>query len=210
MGVLGLVIGPSGSGKSTSLINLVNYDIKVFGATGKRLPFRTQKTINSRAGYRDIYDSLLANESRCYVIDDSTYLMQFDNFRRAKEKGYDKYTTMSVSFEKLLEASMDTDFDTTVYFLHHPQFSDAGATKPQTVGRMIDNQLNMEGLFDIILECGIEDGRHVFFTNEHGIAKTPLHMFHERVIDNDLYAVDETLREYWGMKKLAEGGSNAD
>lgn len=202
MGVLGMVLGPSGSGKSTSLLRLGCENVEVFGVTGKRLPFRTPMPIRTRAGYRDIYEALLANESRCYVIDDSTYLLQFDNFRRAQEKGYDKFVTMALSFETLLEAAMATNEDTTVYFLHHPQFSDAGSPKPQTVGKMLDNQLNMEGLFDIILECGVEDGRHVFFTNEHGIAKTPLGMFEERVIANDLDLVDRTVREFWGMTPL--------
>ena len=64
-----------------------------------------------------IYDALRRNESRCYVIDDSTYLMQLDNFRHAQEKGFDKFVTMAVSFETLLEAAMATSDDTTVYFM---------------------------------------------------------------------------------------------
>lgn len=207
MGVLSMVLGPSGSGKSTSLARLSG-PVEVFGCTGKRLPFRGGPACRTRAGYREIYDALTANESRCYVIDDSTYLMQLDNFRRAQEKGYDKFVVMALSFETLLEAAMGTDDDTTVYFLHHPQFGEDGTSKPQTIGKMLDNQLCVEGLFDIILECGIADGSHVFWTNSRGIAKTPYGMFGEQMIDNDLSAVDRTIREYWGMAPLdAEGGA---
>lgn len=209
MGVLTMVLGPSGSGKSTSLLRLCGEGVEVFGCTGKRLPFRARVPMTARAGYPEIYTALKQNGSRCYVVDDSTYLMQFDNFRRAQDKGYDKFVAMAQNFEALLEAAMATDDDTTVYFLHHPQFSDAGATKPQTVGKMLDNQLCLEGLFDLILECGVEDGRHVFFTNEHGLSKTPLGMFEARVMDNDLGAVDAAVREYWGMAPLRGGGLHA-
>lgn len=200
MGVLTMVLGQSGSSKSTSIMSLPREATKVFSATGKRLPFRMPMEVQRRAGYRNIYDALRKNDKRIYVIDDSTYLMQLDNFRRAQEKGYDKFVTMALSFERLLEAAMATDDDTTVYFLHHPQFGDDGDARPQTIGKMLDNQLCIEGLFDIVLECAVVDGRHVFFTNEHGIAKTPLNMFDEQTIPNDLAEVDKVIREFWGMK----------
>lgn len=202
MGVLTMVLGPSGSGKSTSLMNLCADDIEIFSATGKRLPFRSSVKVRKNAGYRDIYDALRANKSHVYVIDDSTYLMQLDNFRRAQEKGFDKFVTMALSFERLLEAAMATSDDTTVYFLHHPQFGESGEAKPQTIGKMLDNQLCIEGLFDIVLECAVTDGAHVFYTNEHGIAKTPLGMFEEQAIPNDLALVDSVVRSYWGMAPL--------
>lgn len=209
MGVLTMVLGPSGSGKSTSIRGLPAEGVEVFGVTGKRLPFKTALPIRTRAGYREIYDALRKNGSRCYVIDDSTYLMQFDNFRRASERGYEKYVAMAVSFETLLEAAMATGDDTTVYFLHHPQFADGVGGRPQTVGRMLDEKLCVEGLFDIVLECTAEEGRHAFRTNGSGVAKSPLGMFPEREIPNDLGLVDCTIREFWGMAPLGgeEGGS---
>lgn len=170
MGTLAMVLGPSGSGKSTSLMGLGNKNVEVFAVTGKRLPFRAKMDVHARAGYREIFEALRENRALGYVIDDSTYLMQFDNFRHAKEKGYDKFLQMAVAFETLLEGAMATSDDTIVYFLHHPQFSEEGTAKPQTIGKMLDNQLCVKGLFSIVLECGVEDGRHVFWTNEHGIA----------------------------------------
>ena len=203
-----MVKGPTGSGKSTSLLNLPRGCVEVFGVTGKRMPFRTPLAVHLNAGYREIYAALRRNDFRCYVIDDSTYLMQFDNFRRAKEKGYDKFVDMAVNFQTLLDAAARTDADTTVWFLHHPQFGEEGGSKPQTIGRMLDNQLCVEGLFDVILECEIVEGRHVFFTNEHGLAKTPLNMFEEQVVPNDLAKVDAALREFWGMAPL--GGARRE
>ena len=200
MGVLVMVLGPSGSGKSTSLRHVGYEGTMVFGSTGKRLPFKgSALSVHAHAGYRDIYDALVANKARRYVVDDSTYLMQFDNFAHARERGYDKFVTMALSFETLLDAATRTNEDTTVYLLHHPSFADDGSCKPQTIGKMLDNQLCIEGLCDCILECAVEEGQHVFYTNERGIAKTPYGMFAERTIPNDLALVDKTIRDFWGM-----------
>ena len=202
MGALVMVIGPSGSGKSTSLRNFKEGEVGIFNTAGKPLPFRNRLKTAHRAGYDTIKRTLKANSLNAYVIDDSTYLMQFDAFRYAKVKGYDKFVDMAQDFEQLLEAAMATDEDTIVYFLHHPQFADDGTAKPQTVGRMLDNQLNVEGLFPIVIECKVKDGEHVFVTNGEGIAKSPMEML-PPVMGNDLREVDALIREYWGMAPLA-------
>lgn len=209
MGVLVMPLGPSGSGKSTSVKSLLDQGgCEVFCVTAKRLPFPgSYPGVKKRCGYREIYDALVANESRSYVVDDSTYLMQLDNFARAKEKGFDKFVTMALSFERLLEAAMATSDDTVVYFLHHPQFAEDGTAKPQTIGKMLDNQLCIEGLFDIVLEAKVVDGRHVFCTNGEGISKSPAGMFSDELIDNDLLAVDSAIRDYWGMAPLTGGAA---
>ena len=204
-----MVIGPSGSGKSTSLRGFDPGEVGIFNTAGKPLPFRKRLEKVDRASYDMIKATLAANNKRAYIIDDSTYLMQFDAFRYAKVKGYDKFVDMAQDFEQLLEAAMATDEDTIVYFLHHPQFADDGTAKPQTVGKMLDNQLNIEGLFPIVIECKVKDGEHVFVTNGEGIAKSPMEML-PAVMENDLKAVDTAIRAYWGLKPLAEGGdSNA-
>lgn len=207
MGILVMVKGVSGSGKTTSAANLPSEGVEIFSVTGKRLPYRGTQNVKRNASYEDIFLALRANDSKVFLIDDSTYLMQFDNFRLAREKGYDKFVDMAIRFERLLRAASMTDDDTTVYFLHHPQFGDDGGLRPQTVGKMLDSQLCVEGLFDLMLECEVEDGRHCFFTNEHGLAKSPVGML-PRVMDNDLSEVDRLIREYWGMAPLAEGGGS--
>ena len=70
----------------------------------------------------------------------------------------------------------------------------------QTVGKMLDNQLTVEGLFSVVLLCRTDGSRHWFETQSDGFttAKSPMGMF-PREIDNDLKAVDMTIREYWGF-----------
>lgn len=202
MGTLCMVIGESGSGKSTSLRNFEPDEVGIFNVAGKPLPFRKRLPSADNCTYKTIKSSLAKNALRAYVVDDSTYLMQFDMFKHAKETGYGKFTDMALEFEELLRAAMSTSLDTVVYFLHHPQFADDGRMKPQTVGKMLDNQLNVEGLFPIVIECRVEDGKHVFVTNGEGIAKSPMGML-EPTMDNDLKAVDTAIREYWQLAPLS-------
>ena len=92
-----------------------------------------------------------------------------------------------------------------VYFLHHTERTDDGRLKAKTLGKMLDNQLTVEGLFSIVLLCQVEGTEHFFITNSDGSnpAKSPMEMF-EMKIDNDLKMVDETVREYYGLREGEE------
>lgn len=211
MGNLVMVLGKSGSGKSASLRSFAPGEAGVFSVAGKRLPFRSELPVmTQRVSYTTIMRTLTANNLRCYVIDDAGYLMQFDNFSRAKETGYAKFTDMALAFEKLLRVAMQTDEDTNVYFLMHPDTDDMGREKPKTIGRMLDEKLCVEGLFPIVLDCEVQVGedvvpRHVFVSENDGrnLAKAPMGMF-DAVMDNDLRAVDASIRAYWGMRPIAD------
>ena len=210
MGNLVMVLGKSGSGKSTSLRNFGADEVGVFSVAGKRLPFRGDLPVVQHADYRRIADVIAANRRRAYVIDDATYLMQFDNFARAKETGYGKFTDMAVAFQQLLRSASWTDDDTNVYFLMHPDLDEYGREKPKTIGKMLDEKLCVEGLFPIVIDARViqgEDGkpRHVFVTENDGtnLAKAPMDML-PPVMENDLKAVDTAIREYWGMRPITD------
>ena len=216
MGNLIMVLGKSGSGKSTSLRNFAPDEVGVFSVAGKRLPFRSELPTLNHAGYKRIMDVIAANKRRCYVIDDATYLMQFDNFSRARETGYGKFTDMAVAFQQLMQRASWTDDDTNVYFLMHPDSDDMGREKPKTIGKMLDEKLCVEGLFPIVIDARViqgEDGkpRHVFVTENDGVnlAKAPMGML-PPTMDNDLAEVDRLIREYWGMKPIVERSEDAE
>lgn len=212
MGVIVMVIGKSGSGKSTSLRNFEDGTIGVINVAGKPLPFKKHLPTMVTSDYEVIKKTLQSGRYNAYVIDDSTYLMQFESFNRAHEKGYDKFTDMAVHFKTLLDTATQTPPDTVVYFMHHPNFADDFSSKPQTIGKMLDNQLNIEGLFPIVIECAIKDGEHVFITTSNGlnIAKAPVDLeTGERMLPetmpNDLKAVDDAIRAFWGLAPLVAG-----
>lgn len=211
MGVPVLVLGPSGSGKSTSLRNFEQSEVAVLNVAGKPLPFRKKLDTLNHARYGQIHQALAANKRRAYVIDDSQYLMAFDSFAKAKQKGFDKFVEMAVSFEGMLEAAGRTNADTVVYFLHHSEQGDDGRVKAKTIGKMLDNQLTVEGLFPIVLLAECNDGQYRFITNSDGTnpCKSPIDML-DNPMDNDLKAVDTAIREYWGMKPLLDAPASGD
>ena len=210
MGNLIMILGKSGSGKSTSLRNFKPDEVGVFSVAGKRLPFRSELPVVQHASYQRIMEIMAANRRRCYVIDDATYLMQLDNFARAKEVGYQKFTDMAVAFQQLLQRASWTSEDTNVFLLMHPDTDDMGREKPKTIGKMLDEKLCVEGLFPIVIDARVQQGedgrpRHVFVTENDGtnLAKAPMGML-PAVMDNDLKAVDTAIREYWGMAPIVD------
>lgn len=206
MGVSVLILGHSGSGKSTSLRNFTEDEVRVLNVAGKPLPFRRNLLKMDNPTYEEIAWALKSNEAKAYIIDDANYLMAFENFRKAKDKGYDKFTAMAVNFEQLLEAANKAPKDTVTYFLMHIDYDDTGRAKPKTIGKMLDNQLNIEGMFPIVLMAYKDDTGFHFATQSDGSTpvKAPIDMFADSVIDNDLKAVDTAIREYWGLSPLSD------
>lgn len=199
MGIPVLVLGASGSGKSTSIRNFEPDEVGIFNVAGKPLPFRKKIPKVDNATYEKIYKVLKEPKLKKYVIDDSQYLMAFESFDHAKETGYGKFTNMALNFRNLIDFIIrGTPNDVIVYMLHHTELSEDGKLKAKTLGKMLDNQLTVEGLFSIVLLCQVEGSEHFFITNSDGSnpAKSPMEMF-EMKIDNDLKMVDTTIREYY-------------
>lgn len=196
-----MILGESGSGKSTSLRNFDPDEIGIFNVASKPLPFRKKLKKINRATYETILKGLSAAKLKCYAIDDSQYLLAFEAFDHAKETGYGKFTDIALNFRNLIDFVIrGTPGDCIVYFLHHTEITDTGRVKAKTIGKMLDNQLTVEGLFSIVLLCKTDGTRHYFETQSDGYttAKSPMEMF-EREIDNDLKMVDTTIREYYEL-----------
>lgn len=207
MGIPILILGASGSGKSTSLRNFDPNEIGIFNVASKPLPFRKKLPKVDNATYTTIYKGLTDPKLKKYVIDDSQYLMAFESFDHAKETGYGKFTNMALNFRNLINYVVtQLPPDVIVYFLHHTEVAEDGRLKAKTLGKMLDNQLTVEGLFSIVLLCQVEGSEHFFITNSDGSnpAKSPMEMF-EQKIDNDLKMVDDTIREYYDMNEKKGG-----
>lgn len=206
-----MILGESGSGKSASLRNFKNGEVCVFSVAGKRLPFKNDwgKNVIRLATYGLIKRGVNSGKYKTYVIDDSQYLMAFDAFSRAQEKGYDKFTDMAVNFYDLLQACKKAPDDAIVYFLHHCDTDDRGFIKPKTQGKMLDNQINIAGLFTTVLIAKTDGSDHWFETQNDGmsVAKSPIGMFSENKIPNDLAMVNATIRAYYGMDEEEKDGA---
>lgn len=203
MGIPVLVLGESGSGKSCSLRNFNKEDVVIYNIAGKPLPFKKQLNKADNVNYTQIKNNMQKGNFKTYVIDDSQYLMAFEMFDRAKELGYNKFTDVALNFRGLVDFVIrSTPADVIVYFLHHTETTDTGKVKAKTSGKMLDNQLTLEGLFSIVLLCKTDGQEHYFETQSDGYStcKSPMGMF-DLKIDNDLKMVDEKIREYYELNK---------
>lgn len=202
MGIGVLILGHSGSGKSTSMRNCTADRFGIINVQGKPLPFKSDlKTFNSDS-YLDIMAVLKNSRTPSVVIDDSQYLMSHEFMYRAYEKGYEKYSSIGANFFQLLETIRHLPNDKIVYLMHHIEFDEAGREKAKTVGKMVDNYIVVEGCFAIVLKAVADNKGYHFHTKTNGAdpVKTPLNLFEEEVIDNDLLLVDNTIRSYYGIE----------
>ena len=201
MAVLVMIYGQSGTGKSTSLRNFTNDEVAVINVSGKPLPFRNKLTTYDTDSYSKISSALNKIERKSIVIDDATYLMVNEFMRTAKVAGYQKYTDMAVNFNSLVAQASQLANDKIVYFLGHSDLKDDGTEHFKTIGKMLDNYVTVEGKFTIVLKTVVQDGKYYFSTHNSGqdTVKSPLGMFEDNYVDNDLKAVDTIIREYYGI-----------
>ena len=226
MGVL--LMGSSGSGKSTSLRNLPAEETAIINITNKPMPFRNKdgKTIVTLENlkkdgekdlpYEELYKRLIANikgtKKKIIVIDDSSYMMAFENFEKSTSKGYDKFTTMAKNYYDLIKSAISCGDEKIVYIITHEEIDDVNQIyRPKTIGKMLSNQLVIEGLFSIVLRSVYKNGEYIFQTQNDGtsVCKSPMDMFEEKEIPNDLFEVDKIIREYYGFKPLGESNEKA-
>lgn len=207
MGIPVLILGESGSGKSASLRNFDPEDVSIFNVAAKPMPFRKKLPMKATSDYSAIMSCIAKSNKKAFVIDDSQYLMCFESFRKAKDTGFGKFTDIALNFYNLVQFVItQTAPDVIVYFLQHTETdSNTGKVKAKTMGKMLDNQLTLEGLFSIVLMCITDGKKHNFVTQSDGYTtcKSPMEMFPE-VIDNDLKAVDQTIREYYELNNRKE------
>ena len=203
MGIPVLILGESGSGKTYSIKNMDPDKVGVFLVEKPRLPFRKEFKCKKSATYMDILRTLADPKLKQYVIDDSQYLLVNEFFDRAGETGYQKFTDMALNFRNLIHFVINkAPDDVIVYFLHHTETDSNGKVKAKTIGRMLDEKLTVEGLFDIVLRTQVDPDGHWFVTQTNGYdtVKSPEEMFSLKV-PNDLALVDKTIRAYYGMEE---------
>lgn len=201
MAVLVMVYGHSGSGKSASLRNFDPEQVAVINVLGKPLPFRSNMKTYITNDYGKIDIAIHSTKRKSIVIDDATYLMTGEFMRNAKVAGYQKFTDMAANFNTLLMRAKELPDDVVVYFFGHSERDGDGGEKFKTIGKLLDEKVCVEGYFTIVLKTVVQDGRYLFSTRNDGMdtVKTPLGMFNDALIENDLAAVDKTIREYYNI-----------
>lgn len=213
MGLPVLIIGESGSGKSTSMRNFQPGELGIINVSRKPLPFRTSLKCVNTDNYMQIDDTITKAKAKSLVIDDAQYLMANEFMRNAKVNGYQKFTDIALNFWTLVQTVVnDLPDQKIVYFMAHTERDASGNEKMKTIGKMLDEKITIEGLFTIVMKTVVQDGRYMFSTQTNGqdTVKTPMGMFNQPLIDNDLRMVDMTIREYYGLPKNINQEENKD
>ena len=208
-----LILGESGTGKSASLRNFKRGEIGIINVAGKPLPFRSDLATLKTDDYKKVTDALKRMQTPSAAVDDAQYLMANEFMRRSGEMGYQKFTDIGKNFWSLIAETVCRDMpsDKIVYFLSHIERDQNGNEKIKTIGKMLDEKITVEGLFTIVLKTHVEDGKYTFYTQNSGsdTVKSPIGMFADLQIPNDLKYVDDTIREYYNIQ-IKKDGANDD
>lgn len=212
MGLPIFLIGLSGTGKTIGIRNLDKSHTVVCLVEKQRLPFKGTFPMTIKNASYAMITALFKEigegkrpDIKIIVIDDSQYLIVNEFFDKASEKGYDKFTSMALNFRNLIHwVNIGLPDDVTVYFLHHAQVDEFGRTKAKTVGKLLDEKLTVEGCFDVVLMTERNQDGWWYRTHSTGNdpVKSPMGMFDDDLIPNDLAVVDAKIREYYEMEAV--------
>ena len=214
------IVGATGTGKSTSIKHLDPKTTYIINTAKKELPFKgSEKLYNpENKNYKEIDEiteitrhiktiSEKAPHIKNIVIEDSNYMMAFRMADKATEVGYTKFTVMAKDMVDLFREARRLRDDLKIFYFSHPEtVEDNGEIvgyKMKTSGKMLDNQIVLEGLFTICLYTHVEDTKeganYHFITNRFKKypAKSPDGMFSEIKIPNNLQIVANTIDEYY-------------
>jgi hypothetical protein len=118
---------------------------------------------------------------------------------------YAVYDSLATNFWKIINSINALPPEKVVYVFMHEDVSDTGKVKPKTIGKMLDQTVCIEGFFSIVLRAEKVDGKYIFQTTSDGLSvtKSPMGMFPSE-IENDLLAVDKTIRAYYSINSNKE------
>ena len=214
------IVGETGTGKSTAIKHLNPEETYIINVAKKELPFKgSEKLYNTEnKNYKEVDDpvqvtkllktiSEKATHIKNVVIEDSNYLMGFRMVDKATEVGYTKFSVMAKDMVDMFRTARKLRDDLVIFYFSHPEtIEDSGEIigyKIKTAGKLIDNQVLLEGLLTVCLYTDVEDTKdganYSFLTNRYRKrpAKSPDGMFDKLKIPNNLQVVKDSTIEYY-------------
>ena len=215
------IVGSTGTGKSTSIKHLNPKETYIINTAKKELPFKgADKLYNAEnKNYKEVDEiteitrllktiSEKAPHIKNIVIEDSNYMMAFRMADKATEVGYTKFTILAKDMVELFREARKLRDDLKVFYFTHPETIEDGGEiigyRIKTSGKMLDNQINLEGLFTICLYTHVDENKdgtasYNFVTNRFKKypAKSPDGMFEDIKIPNNLQVVVDTIDNYY-------------
>lgn len=216
MSIATLILGSSGSGKSTSLRSLDPSKTLLIQCIKKPLPFKAtgwkvRITDKSKGNVFQTSDPakiekiMRGSPHEIVVIDDYQAVMVNELMSRSTEKGYDKFTDIGKNAWNIFNAAGDLAEHRRIYILAHTQTDDFGQVRMKTVGKLVDQHIVPEGFFTIVLRTEVINGNYKFSTQTNGqdCCKSPMGMFDDAHIDNDLMEVDKAITSFYELETTA-------
>ena len=207
------IMGESGAGKTTSMRNLdpkttyyLDCDKKGLSWKGWKNQYNAEnKNYRCTDKQNEVLGIMQGINDKCpniktIIIDTLNGIMVADEMRRSKEKGYDKWMDLAVSVYGIIDYALTMRDDITVIFVCHSQTvrDDSGYmfTSIKTNGQKL-SKIGLETKFPIVLYAKCVDGQYLFETQANfSTAKTPMGMFAEKTIPNDIAEVLKVVEEY--------------
>jgi len=216
MAIVVSIAGYSGTGKSRSFKNMDWDKTFLIRCNHKPLPFKNKlkkwdsktKTGNyiissDYTFIQQVLKKLPEYGFKAIIIDDSTHLITDHFMKTAMEKGFDKFAIMALNYYNLLKTAEALPEDVRVYFINHLDETPNGEFKIKTIGKMLDEKVDIPSLLTIAIGSKRTDNGYKFQLQNSGydFFKSPEDMFEEEEIDNDLKIVDDAIIDYYGLEK---------
>lgn len=196
--------------KTTYIINVLKKPLP-FPGSGKN--FNIERKNMAPISEWDRITSLLQAisdkrpEIKDVIVDDASFIMSIEFFKRARETGYTKFAEIGDHMFQVTNTAKNLREDLNVVFMFHEDLQLVDGFAPQrkikTIGKMLEDKFTPEALFTVLLYTNVEKNKdkvsYNFVTNQWGDipAKSPLGMFKDIQVDNDLAKVISTINKYY-------------
>jgi adenylate kinase family enzyme len=193
------VLGNPGTGKSTSLRNMKKEDVSYITVTGKELPFRSTIVPVPVRTMAEVQQMVVKAKKPTVVIDDVNYLFTKEVFGASeKTDKWDVYDKISKDFYKIVQSILNKDTDQNFYLFGHLEDPDSTMKALKTLGQATRKNNNPEGWTNIVFESTVELDEFVFKVKTDGTGvKSPMEMFSETTVPNDLKIVNDKINKYY-------------
>ena len=205
-----IIVGPSGSGKSTSLSSLNPKTTAVLNTERKQLPFKNAKEfmnvpIKSVSEFHSALDKAMESDKiKTIVIESFTSLIEII-FREAdiRYKGFDVWSYYNKEIDKILDKSKNSDKYVIFTAIDGVYDGDNGVEERYVAvdGNRWKKRVEKEFVIALFTDVhkGDEGVKYRFRTNTTGrdSAKSPMGMFEDLHIPNNLGKVLEACEEYY-------------
>ena len=201
------------------MINVKNKDLPLQGADGSSLfiPFDITKPPTT-GNYLATTDPALIiktiqfvdknrTDIEYLVLDDYQYILSEAFMAKALQTGFDKFNILGKNGFDIINAGITMTSNKFFIMLTHDD-EENGKSKMKLLGKMLEDKVNPIGLFTIALFTTTRlvgrEAQYYFITNrsydDRGIlvpAKSPVGMFEDLLIPNDLGLVVRKIKEYY-------------